>query len=208
MSQSVGTEIYSGLASFGEIRALMGLIIGGLICLLILGIGIYMLTTLKKSEKTMAIITDVSCGIPSKGNYTCNVTYKYTVNGQSYDGNFPTYISKVPLKIGDSFEIYYEVDNPSLSDNNDKKTIAIIMTVVGVVILLLLIGNYYFATKSKGYAAFTGASGILSSFSSSGSNYNNYNNQNSGFNIPGMGIPNIGIPDLSNIPGIPGSSLF
>lgn len=198
MSQSVGSEIYSGLASFGEIRALIGLIIGGLICVIFLGIGIYMLTHLKKSEKTTAIITAVSCGIPSRGNYTCNVTYKYTVNGVSYDANIPTYISNVPLKVGDSIQIYYEVDNPSVSDNNDKKTGAIIMTVVGGVILLLLIGNYYFTRKSKGYAAFTGASGILGGLS--GGNRTTYSD-NSGFNL-GSGF------NLSNIPGIPGSNLF
>ena len=170
-NKSLGSDIYSGLASFGEIKALIILIIGGLLALGLLGGGIYFISTAKKSEKITATITDAVCGYPIRGKYKCNINYKYTVNGVTYDGKLPTYSTSYPLKNGDSIDIYYEKDNPSVSDNQDKKQTGIAMIVVGIIIVLFLGANYYFTRKSKGYAAFTGVGSLFSGFGGSRSYY-------------------------------------
>ena len=116
---NVGQEIYSGAASFGKLRATIGVIIGTLLGLgLIIG-GIILLVHKTKRTKTVnGFPTDKEvpqCTTNSKDNnitYQCKFSLSYTTNGTERTKQFTTNESK-DYSGQPQIKLYYNPENVS-----------------------------------------------------------------------------------------------
>ena len=173
MSETTGEKVYSGIAEYGKIRAGIGLVVGGFICIIFLLIGIYMVSrkeihTLRlntKIEKASCSLVHVS-GKNKQLSYSCDLTVKYTVDGKeyTYEGIKNSVQQYLP---GSSIDVYVDPTNPSdATFDSGLKWLGWILIAISLFIIILVGGNFYLTTRYKGYAAFTGASGVASAFGS------------------------------------------
>jgi hypothetical protein len=157
-------EVYHGLAAVGRTVQLISLIVAGIVSLILIVIGIYLVS--KKEEKiesTNATVINATC-TPSKNNYDCNLNVKYKVKSEDQVGSIAT-VGKL-YKSNDKLDVqYYEKDATKLYQNiGSSKTLGIILIVVAIVILIFY-GIYYWLTHTyEAVAAVDGASFLTDRF--------------------------------------------
>lgn len=157
---TVSNQLFSGAAAFGRFSSLIGAVIVSLISVALFYFG-YKETfdvAKKYSASAQATIKVASCSPTSQGNFQCAVTYVYTVSGKKYEGSGSVSGSSKTV-VGDVLTIYYNPNQPdeSIFDAVPPKYIGYGLALFAVFLLTLAWGNYYLTTKSKGYAAVTGA---------------------------------------------------
>ena len=157
-------EVYQGLATVGRTVQLISLIVAGIVSLVLLVIGIYLVS--KKEEKvesTNATVINATC-TPSKNNYDCKLNVQYKVKSEDQVGSIAT-VGKL-YKSNDKLDVqYYESDVTKLYQNiASSKTLGVILIIVAVVILIFY-GIYYWLTHTyEPVAAVEGASFLTNIF--------------------------------------------
>ena len=156
----IGSNIYSGTASFGKDYTYIMTIITLIVCLIMLVTGIIFL--FKKSvytkQATFTITSDD--GAPGMNGTT---TYKGTVTGCSGSTTLTTLVLHTK---GDNVNVYQNPANPC--DIVEKpvpyKVISGILISLSVIIGTFSLINMFFVKKYKGVAAVEGAAGVFNLF--------------------------------------------
>jgi hypothetical protein len=170
-SQSgLGDEIYSGAASFGEIKTLIGAVIGTIISVIMIGFGISL--CLKKQptyDSVDATIQKVTCDTVQDGqNKTtrnCNINVSYTYNGKNQN-KFIQYTGNQVYTETQQVTVYINRDDDSqiyLSKPN-LRTVGFVLLFIGLFILGVSWFVYWLSKRYKFFAAAEGVSGAYSLF--------------------------------------------
>jgi hypothetical protein len=171
--KGLGDEIYSGAASFGKLRAVLGVIFGTIIGIgLIIG-GIFAIAhKTKRTMKTTGTSVDlknnpvpIQCTSASDkdGNtYQCNFTLKYTVKKDQYSHSFQTN-SSTDYNNMTQVTVYYNPNTPgdvSLT-KDDYHTVGYVLIGFGVFILIGAWISLWIVLHYKFAAAASGAAGAI-----------------------------------------------
>lgn len=166
--QTLGSEIYSGTATFGKIRAIIGVIFGTIIGIIMIIIGIYMISKKNKyTEKIKGKVTNYpDCNKHTDKNttsYECNVNVSYIIDGKTYnlkDKHTDTYIKYTKNK---QIDVYYNPKNPSDGSlaSDDERRFGWIVLVIGIFVLLGSWISLWFIMHYKFMAALYGATGAI-----------------------------------------------
>lgn len=168
MTSTIDT-IYTGASDFGKFTALISAIVGTIIALLAIGIGIYLIVEeTRRTQTVQGTIESVQC---SPANCLIQVTYQ--VQGRNFTKDFSVESSS-SLQQGNTVTLLVDPNNPQdnviLEIGNSNNQAALIaggvLIGVGLLILIIVWLIYYFATKSKFFAAAEGvgeAANIISS---------------------------------------------
>ena len=168
--ENLGSEIYSGAASFGRGMAIFGAVMSTLIGIgMVIG-GIYILLHKDKSKHVLATV--VGCSIDGASGkdcctsfvdyngfrqYDCNLRLNYTVNGKEY--NNPLYISSQRGYVsGDFLKISYDEKNPNSIKADVGYPYFLGWVLIGLAVLVIagswfwvwLTGRYKFAAAVGG----------------------------------------------------------
>ena len=164
---SVGSEIYSGTASFGRIMAIFSAVMATLAGLIMIPLGIYLIARKSKlTATTNATIICDDCCIPtaedSNITYNCTLAVEYSVDGTQYNEPITTSGQQNYNNVK-SATVYYDPKKPSdvSLDTDNTHTVGIIVLVVGIIIPALAWLWLYFATKYKSVAAVGGVAAGL-----------------------------------------------
>jgi hypothetical protein len=175
MTKGLGDEIYSGAASFGKLRAIIGVIFGTIISIgLIIGGILAIIHKIKFTSKTTGISID-SKGQPVPVNtcssnndkdnnitYQCNFKVEYTIGSDKYYKTFNT--SKNTNYSGQTnIVIYYDKKDPSnvALDQDDYHIIGYFLLGIGIFTLLASWIGLWIVYKYKFAAAASGAAGAI-----------------------------------------------
>lgn len=167
MKKSTGDQIYSGVATFGRIEALIGAIIATVIGIIAIIVGIVLVAN--KPTKT-SIVSGTITNAPICTEYIrdnniyhkCPINVTYTIGGVVNAKNFTTDGELVYQK-GDNINVYYNKSNytdASLQSDNQHVG-GIIMIVIGILMIVMSWLWYYATTKSKIAAAAGGTMSII-----------------------------------------------
>ena len=161
----IGTEMYSGMAVYGKIRSGISLFFVTIIAFVFISIGGYLAFRKEKyTEKVSGKIEKSECTVSQK-NYICNLEIRYKINNNEYTLNAISE-SSTKFVVGNNIDVYVNKDSHSdASIESGYKKIGWIMLIVALLIWIGTALHFYFSLKYKGYAAFTGASDVASSFS-------------------------------------------
>jgi len=167
--QSLGSEIYSGAAVFGKVRAIIGVFIGTLISIFLIGFGIYAIArrkkrthqlvgTIQKLEDGLNICVPTS--VDNKIMYDCHFKVDYKIGIKEYSHTFQTR-SNTTYTDGGSIDLYYDPKN--IGDialtPDDTHLGGWIALIVGIVMLVGVWLMLYFTLKYKVVAAASGVAG-------------------------------------------------
>jgi hypothetical protein len=175
MKKGLGDDIYAGAASFGKIRAVIGVVIGTLIGLVAVVGGIALIvhkTIFTKSViGTVVDINNNPTTVPNckainmdgNGTNMCSFTLKYTVDGKVYTHPFNTNTT-VNYSNLSKVTIYYDPDSPGnvSIEKDDNHVIGYISLGVGVFFILGSWLNLWLTLKYKFMAAAGGVAGAFS----------------------------------------------
>ena len=149
-----GEMVYTGLAEFGRIRMTIGLVFAVIICTALIVLGFYDIFL----DPVQLVAT-----IASQDKNTYSIEYVY--NGVTYKS---TLIIDNP--VSKTVTIWINPTNPHLCsisrDEVVQKDRALGWQLVGIGAFVLIISSlfYYLTIKSKAFAAFEGASGVINVF--------------------------------------------
>lgn len=168
VGQSLGSQLYDGAASLGQLKSKIGLYIALVLSVIAIGVGIYLLVT---NQDTLVdgygTITTSTC-VPEKdpkGNvtYSCQIGVDYVVRDKMYSTSFNTVGNKRPLQHGEVYGVTYDTTDPSSATSHVVRNATIGYTLIGIGVLVSAAAylNYYFTSKSKLYAAASGTAGVI-----------------------------------------------
>ena len=175
--ESLGSEVYTGVADFGviiaDLKAIGGLIIG----LIFVGIGIYLVVQkITRTATVNGLVTNPACsyginssntnsGTTTNSYYDCLFSVKYTVGGKDYTLTGQETKSGINYQINyqasspPTIKVFYNPDDPndaSISDDYSH-TIGWVLIVIGAVIAISGIIWAWLANKYKIIGAYEGA---------------------------------------------------
>ena len=169
---TLGDEIYSGAASFGQIKALIGAIIGTIVSIIMIIIGINL--SLKKQpifDSVNATILNVNCntlqnrdqnGQVSSTTQNCNINVSYNYNGKNQN-KYIQYTGNQVYTVNQQVTVYVNKDNDSeiyLSVPNIR-SFGFLLIFIG---LLILIGSWFVYWLTKRYKFFAAAEGVSGAY--------------------------------------------
>jgi len=155
---SVSNEVYSGLGTFGIIVSDIRLVIGSILAIVFIIIGIVLIFSKKIVRKTVdAIVTSVNC--VNSNNNECNIGVTYTIDGVKYNSS----LNSNNQNINSTITVYYDVNNPNDISTSDEssKLMGGLFIAGGIFLFVIVYLVYYFAHKSKTFAAVSGGLDIL-----------------------------------------------
>lgn len=166
--ENTGNSLYEGSATIGRAQSYIGLFIFGFISLILVIVAIYLFTINESNLiDTQATVINAQCqqnyGSAGKSRtYSCNVQIKYVVNGTEYNGNISTNGPDMYYS-GNVIDVTYDSNNPNIVTTKKLRDKLLAFILLGIAILLGggAYFNYYMTSKSKAYAAFSGASSTL-----------------------------------------------
>ena len=169
--ESLGNEIYSGVAGFGRIEAWISAIIGTIIAIIAIIFGIYIIIHKGHLKSVTGTVTKSSYGCTTttdtNNNKTtittiCSFNVTYTVGTQTYN---KTFSSTDTLSQGDSVTIWYDPNNPDKGEYNPAPTY-VGWLIIGIALFVSL-GLWlwvWITNRSKFAAAVGGASAAIEMF--------------------------------------------
>ena len=186
--ESLGSEVYTGVADFGviiaDLKAIGGLIIG----LIFIGIGIYLLVQkITRTATVNGIILNstnsggtsrapnctyntnrstTDSGTTTTSYYDCIFDIRYNVNGTDYTLKGVDSKGSIYYAGGESIKLWYNPDDPndaSISDDYSH-TVGWILIVIGAVIAISGIIWAWLANKYKIVGAYEGATTGIRAF--------------------------------------------
>lgn len=119
-------DLYTGVAQFGRITAIIGAIVATIAGLIMFGFGVHILVSKSDKVKTSAKVVTASCdqwtqnqqsdnSFSSRVMYNCDLDIQYLVDGKWVNGKLHIN-SERHYKNGDNFSIYYHKNNPDSID--------------------------------------------------------------------------------------------
>jgi hypothetical protein len=177
MSKDLGTRIYSGAASLGRIRAIIGVTFATLIGIGILVGGVFALAhKTKLTGKTIGIPVSVDdkeipvkqCTVfTDKDNvtYRCEFKLKYIVENKPYYINTST-SSQINYSDMKQIDVYYDKSNPSNASltKDDYHNTGYILIGSGIFLLLISWISLWVVLHYEFAAAASGATGVIDTF--------------------------------------------
>lgn len=148
---SIGSNVYSGLATYGRINSIISVVIMSIVCIIGICIGIYLATRdPTKTSKTSGTVVDINAKF---------YHVKYTVDSKEHTlfvngNNSSNYNGKV-------IDVHYNPHNPNDARvGSSKRVIGLI--IIGISITLFVISGLttYFTMKSKTFAAIEGGADV------------------------------------------------
>ena len=174
-SQSgLGDEIYSGAASFGVIRALIGAIIATVAGIIMIIIGISMFFKKINTFPVNATILNINC-TPQQNNQqnnpqnnqqnrqNCNINVSYNYKGTNQN-KYIQYLGNTVYSVNQTITVYVNTDNESdvYLEEPSPKAVGSALIIFG---LIILIGGWFIYWLSKRYKFLAeGISGAYSLF--------------------------------------------
>lgn len=176
MTKGLGDEIYSGAASFGKFRAIIGVIFGTIIGLGIITGGIFALIhKTKLTGETTGIFVDnqnppkpilpncsSSTNQDNNISYNCHFNVQYQVGSTTYTKVFDT-SSNINYQYQTDIVVYYDPDYPdnaSLS-KDDYHTVGYVLICSGIFLLIVSWITVWVVYHYKFAAAASGAAGAI-----------------------------------------------
>lgn len=173
---NLGDKIYSGAATFGKIRAWIGVVIAFIIGGFLIYLGVKMVMNVPKriatvnakvidSDKNYTTIKCIPNVVNNKTTYSCNFQLMYNINNIDYILDFAS--SSNTYNGLSSTTLYYDpndINNISLISDNEKSTGYLFLGIAAFIIICSLI-YLYIIYKVKFFAAATGAVGAVDMFS-------------------------------------------
>ena len=158
---------YSGLAAYGKFRAVMGAIIGTIICLIMIVFGFKYIG--KKTKYSASTTVQLAVGEDCKTTtetrdgktrtvYTCIVSTEYTVGSDTFPYT-DTITSTTKYANGSNVTLYYDPNNPSdatLKYHINPSTLALGGVILGFAGIIGTWAYTYFVLKHKEIAAVAG----------------------------------------------------
>ena len=159
-----GSDVYTGVATYGRIRATIGAIVGVLIALMLIIIGIVLLQNRHTAEALVTVTAVRSCGNSmSTSNgvpvVNCSVSVAFTTDaGVAVTASGVNVSGTAAVAVGDTMYLRYDPKNPKDVRQTVSPRLAGWLCIGGG----LLVGggsvlNAYFTMKSKTYAAVDGS---------------------------------------------------
>ena len=192
--QSGSDLVYTGLATYGLFRALIGAIIGSCIGLLFIFAGVMQLfatpptmvnatiTSINSSTTSACQPTTQTVGNKSSITYNCTLGVSFTYSGQTYNV-LVQYNGTTNYVIGQVIPVYFTTDPNNVSLSGIKPSDGWFLIIIGIGIIVFACAMYYAARKWKAIAAIEGGEYLLNSYSNHSSSYdggggNNFNMNN------------------------------
>jgi len=153
---SIASEAYTGLATYGKVKSIVGVIIASLIGIIFIFFGIVILKN--KPINYLSINANITA---ITGN---QLTVSYIINNNRYSGNVINDNTQIAYTIGQNITIYYDSNNISniqLEKPLSRNLLSIIMIGVGLVVIIISIVSAFFVFKYKPVAAIEGAESLL-----------------------------------------------
>jgi hypothetical protein len=172
MEKSIGSDIYTGVATYGRFQAVMGAIIGTIIALILIFVGIVKMRDLHTFAAMMTVGAVNNCSQQTqKTNNQTTITYICSVNvtfiaadGKTYSAKNVTVSAPNPVSMGDSLPLRYNPNNPSdVVQEISPKLLGFGLIGFGLTMGVLSIGMAVLTFKSKGFAAVEGTLGVAES---------------------------------------------
>jgi disulfide bond formation protein DsbB len=156
------SEIYSGLASFGKVQSIIGLLFVGLIFVIMIGIGIYFIVNNTKYKKTLATVVSSDCQ-QINGKYNCDIKLNYTIQSNIYNSFIKLSGFTNDVKVNETVEIEYNTSDPTSirSVSSFNKYFGWILIGIALVIFIFGVVSTFLVFKYKPYAAYTGIQSLL-----------------------------------------------
>lgn len=163
---TLGQEIYSGVAVYGRIRAVLGAVVGVIIMLTLIVIGTTRLRDPHTATAMMAV-TAATC-YPVKdahGNpagYSCDVSVRFlAADGRWYVAPHVTVASPTPLSPGKTVALRYDPANPaSVVQEVSPRALGWALIGGGLLVGGGMTALAVLSFKSKGFAALEGTAGL------------------------------------------------
>lgn len=154
---------YSGLATFGQITAILRAVLTTLVALVMIGYGIYILWVNwdYSEDKNGQVLKDSNCTMTfmnGKQFQECSTTFSFSANGKSYTVTQSTLVS---YKKGDIVTVFYKESDPQGTAKLDfwPKNVAYILFGAGSLMLIISWGWVYLVDRFKPLAAISGGFG-------------------------------------------------
>jgi hypothetical protein len=157
-SQGFGDQLFSGAATFGKVYTNIALVVTGLILVVCLVAGIYLIF-FKKSptyQKTPATVVGIQC-TPT----VCALTVEYTPGTNAHVMQSTVQVGTNPAyHVGQGLTIYYDPNNPqdiTLTPPFSNWVLGLFVIGFGVVVFGFVALQWYIVSSSKAGAAAIGA---------------------------------------------------
>jgi hypothetical protein len=156
------SEIYSGLASFGKVQSIFGFIFVGILFIILVSVGGYLIASNSKYQKTIANVNIVNCQIVNT-KYNCDLNIRYNVGSSVYNNTITINGLTNDIKINDTFEIEYNTSNPTTirQPSNFNKYFGWILIGIAIFLIILTMITTILVFKYKPYAAYTGVQSLI-----------------------------------------------
>ena len=171
---SFGNTAATALTYGGRFYSVIGAVVGVIIMIIMIIMGFMKLRDKHTASAPMTVEKVDSCTqhLPDgQGNFTtiyvCSIMVSFVVNGKTYSSSSPLKVKvPAPLKPGDTITLRYDPNNPAdiTQEGSSPKTMGWMLIGGGVAFGALSVGIAVLTFKSKGFAEFEGAAGLLSAF--------------------------------------------
>jgi len=166
-----GSVAYTGLATVGRVRAVIGAIVVFIITIILIFAGAATLKSPHTGSAAMTVTKVHTCttSVQSDGkNQTttvnCVVDLVYTLDGQQVAPTNVRYSSSVPVQVGQTLNLRYDPAHPlDVKEMPNPKLVGWGLILGGIIISAISITMAVFTIKSKQFAAIQGSVGIAQS---------------------------------------------
>jgi hypothetical protein len=170
---SFGRAAASGLAAGGRIRSVIGAIIGVIIMVIMVAVGAEKLRDKHTASALMNVVSVAACSQVQTAradrsvsvHYVCGIKVSFgTPDGRSFSPPQTITVSTpAPLAGGDTISLRYAPSDPNdVVQELPPRAVGWMLVGGGVALGALSVGMSYLAFKSKAFAEFEGAAGLLS----------------------------------------------
>lgn len=171
---SVEKNIYTGMATYGRVRSIIGFIVGFIIAIIIFIVGIFLIKSKDKYTKnTIATIKKAKCektviikNRKSRTKYDCMLDIKYTINNKDYE-NTLNVTNDHPYSENGTIEIQYnETDPLQIRQKSIPLKYVGSGSLSSAILLIIVVSlSLYFTLKYKAFAAVSGTVDAVSDIS-------------------------------------------
>jgi len=171
---SFGKTAASGLAAGGRVYSVIGAVVGVIIMIIMVIIGFTKLRDKHTASAPMTVTEVLACNGQSISdgqgnvsvNYVCSVLVTFTIGGKTYTSPQPVSVTAAaPVAVGSLVTLRYDPNNPTdIAQEASPRSTGWMLIGGGVALGALSVGIAVMTFKSKGFAEFAGAAGLISAF--------------------------------------------